>query len=134
MFEEKINAEMTGREEERKRISKDLHDELGATLTGVQMYLQGVNGNSAHDNSIVAKAHSSVTNCLNLIKQIINDLYPISLDNYGLISCLNEFIEEINQTEKIKIIQDSKFKDSSTFRVCQGSIGSWDCGIGMCLF
>ena len=111
LFEEKLNAEMTGREEERKRISKDLHDELGATLTGVQMYLQGVNGNSALDNRIVGKAHSGVTNCLNLIKQIMNDLYPISLDNYGLISCLNEFIEEINQTEKINIIFTNTVED-----------------------
>ena len=111
LFEEKLNAEMTGREEERKRISKDLHDELGATLTGVQMYLQGVNGNSALDNSIVGKAHSGVTNCLNLIKQIMNDLYPISLDNYGLLSCLNELIEEINQTAKINIIFTNTVED-----------------------
>ena len=104
LFEEKLNAEMTGREKERKRISKDLHDELGATLSGAKMFLQGVQGNSPHDKKIISKAHSSITNCLDLIKQIINDLYPISLDNYGLLSCLNEFIEEINQTEKINII------------------------------
>ena len=111
LFEEKINAEMTGREEERKRISKDLHDELGATLTGAKMYLEGFHGNSEQDILSVSKAHAGISQCLELIKQIMNDLYPISLDNYGLISCLNEFIEEINQTERINIIFSNTVED-----------------------
>ena len=41
----------------------------------------------------------------------MNDLYPISLDNYGLLSCLNEFIEEINQTAKINIIFTNTVED-----------------------
>jgi signal transduction histidine kinase len=104
LFEEKINAEMTGREEERKRISKDLHDELGATITGAKMYLESFQGNSEHDKLSVFRAHAGISKCLDLIKQIMNDLYPVSLDNYGLVSCLNEFIEEINLTDKINII------------------------------
>lgn len=115
LFEENLNAEMSGREEERRRISKDLHDELGATLSGAQMYLQTVQGNSTQDNEKVSKAHASITKSLELINQIMNDLYPISLDHYGLLACLNEFIEEINQTEKISIyftntVQDFELK------------------------
>lgn len=111
LYEEKLNAEMTGREEERKRISKDLHDELGATITGAKMYLEGFQGNSEQEKLSVSKAHASISKCLDLIKQIMNDLYPISLDNYGLISCLNELIEEINQTERINIIFSNTVED-----------------------
>ena len=111
LFEENLNAEMSGREEERRRISKDLHDELGATLSGAQMYLQTVQGNSTQDNEKVSKAHATITKSLELIKQIMNDLYPISLDHYGLLSCLNEFIEDINQTEKISIFFTNTVQD-----------------------
>lgn len=104
LFEEKLNAEMTGREEERKRISKDLHDELGATLTGAKMYLESFQGNSDKDKLNVSRANAGLSKCIDLIKQIMNDLYPNSLDNYGLISCINEYIEEINQLERIHII------------------------------
>jgi signal transduction histidine kinase len=104
LFEEKISAEMTGREEERKRISKDLHDELASTLTGANMYLQVVKGETDHDKHIISKIQSSLALSLEQIKQIMNDLYPVSLDNYGLVACLNEFIEEINQLNAINII------------------------------
>lgn len=111
LFEENLNAEMSGREEERRRISKDLHDELGATLSGAQMYLQTVQGNSTQDNEKVSKAHATITKSLDLIKQIMNDLYPISLDHYGLLSSLNEFIEEINHTESINILFTNTVQD-----------------------
>lgn len=104
LYSEKLSAEMSGRELERKRISKDLHDELGSTLTGANMYLQVLNGDVDHDKQVISKVQSSVSRSLEQIKQIMNDLYPVSLDNYGLVACLNEFIEEINQLNAINII------------------------------
>jgi signal transduction histidine kinase len=104
LYTEKLSAEMTGREEERKRISKDLHDELGSTLIGANMYLQVLNGDVDHDKQIISKVKSSISRSLEQIKQIINDLYPISLENYGLISSLNEFIDEMNQLSRVNII------------------------------
>ena len=104
LYTEKLSAEMRGREQERKRISKDLHDELGSTLTGANLYLQVMNGDLEHDKQIISKIQSSVYRSLEQIKQIMNDLYPISLENYGLTSCINEFIEEMNQLNAINII------------------------------
>jgi signal transduction histidine kinase len=104
LFEEKIKAEMVGREEERKRISQDLHDELGATITGAKMYLQSLEDNSDLDTIKITKAHASVSQCMIQVRQIMNDLYPISLDNFGFVTCLTELISDINQTNKLNII------------------------------
>ena len=95
---------MVGREEERKRISQDLHDELGATITGAKMYLQSLEGNSDLDTIKITKAHASVSQCMIQVRQIMNDLYPISLDNFGFVTCLTELISDINQTNKLNII------------------------------
>ncbi len=99
-----IRAEMNGREEERKRISKDLHDDLGATLSAVKMYLQGINL-SQEDNTIyLTKATKGMTEGLSMIRYIINDLYPVTLENFGLESSLEELIEQINYSNQIRII------------------------------
>jgi signal transduction histidine kinase len=114
LFEEKLSAEMTGREEERKRISKDLHDELASTLTGANMYLQVVKGETDHDMQIISKIQSSLALSLEQIKQIMNDLYPVSLDNYGLVVCLNEYIEEMNLLCALNIIFTNNVENIET--------------------
>jgi signal transduction histidine kinase len=114
LYTEKLSAEMTGREEERKRISKDLHDELASTLTGANMYLQVVKGETDHDKQIISKIQSSLALSLEQIKQIMNDLYPVSLDNYGLVVCLNEFIGEMNQLGALNIIFTNNVENIET--------------------
>ncbi len=111
LYGEKIKAEMIGREEERKRISNDLHDELSSTISGAKMYLDGIQGKSETDNISISKAHSSVSKCLDVVRQIINDLYPSTLDNYGFVSTFLEFIGEMNRTDRITIIFSNKIVD-----------------------
>lgn len=111
LYEEKINAEMIGREEERKRISKDLHDELGANLTGALMYLQSIQGHSDRDKDIISNIRDNISSSLQLIREIMNDLHPISLDHYGLNSCLTEFIDEMNQMNNINVIYTNSVDD-----------------------
>lgn len=114
LYSEKLSAEMSGRELERKRISKDLHDELASTLTGANMYLQVVKGETDHDKHIISKIQSSLALSLEQIKQIMNDLYPVSLDNYGLVVCLNEFIEEMNLLGALNIIFTNNVENIET--------------------
>jgi len=114
LFKENKVAEINGREIERKRISNDLHDELASTLTGANMYLQVVKGETDHDKQIISKIQSSLALSLEQIKQIMNDLYPVSLDNYGLVVCLNEFIEEMNQLGALNIIFTNNVENIET--------------------
>ncbi len=114
LFKENKVAEINGREIERKRISNDLHDELASTLTGANMYLQVVRGETDHDKQIISKIQSSLALSLEQIKQIMNDLYPVSLDNYGLVVCLNEFIEEMNQLGALNIIFTNNVENIET--------------------
>ena len=101
LFIKSLHAEMQGRELERKRIAKDIHDDLGATLSSANMYLQAIEGVS--ENTHLNNAVKCITNGIESLRTIMNDLYPISLDKYGLLACLNEFTEEIHQTGKMKI-------------------------------
>lgn len=104
LYLENIKSEMNGRENERKRIAQDFHDDLGATLSAIKMYLQGITVTSEKENLLLEKATKNVTESISTISYIMNDLYPVSLDKYGFESSLKELFDQINSAEQIRII------------------------------
>jgi signal transduction histidine kinase len=95
---------MNGREHERKRISQDFHDDLGATFSAIKMYLQGITITSEKENLLLEKATKNVSDSITTIRSIMNDLYPVSLDKFGFEASLKELIDQINSAEQIRII------------------------------
>jgi two-component system sensor histidine kinase UhpB len=63
-------------EEERKRIARELHDEVGQVLTGVMLQLDD------------ADAREAVRQSLDDVRRIARELRPETLDDLGLLSAL----------------------------------------------
>jgi two-component system, NarL family, sensor histidine kinase UhpB len=63
-------------EEERKRIARELHDEVGQVLTGVMLQLED------------ADAREAVRHSLEDVRRIARELRPETLDDLGLLSAL----------------------------------------------
>jgi two-component system, NarL family, sensor histidine kinase UhpB len=63
-------------EEERKRIARELHDEVGQVLTGVMLQLDD------------ADAREAVRHSLEEVRRIARELRPEMLDDLGLLSAL----------------------------------------------
>jgi signal transduction histidine kinase len=87
------------REEEKSRIARDLHDELGQLLTGVKMDLRWVErrigelAGSAHVNAIldhVVGASELVDQTVTSVQRIAADLRPSALDRLGLGAALRD--------------------------------------------
>lgn len=93
LFIEKMTAEYNSREEERQRISKDLHDEFGALLCSTKIYLSTINS-SKIDQEIILKSISSISNGLDILHRITNNLYPSVLNNNNLNDALLYLIHE----------------------------------------
>src|ERR1700760_3022822 len=55
MQRERIFAEITIRENERKRIAGDLHDSLGPLLSAVQLHISSVDVGDAADREVLEK-------------------------------------------------------------------------------
>jgi signal transduction histidine kinase len=51
--QEKIKAEITTLENERKRIAADLHDEVGPLLSAVKLQINNIEGVGEEDNELV---------------------------------------------------------------------------------
>jgi signal transduction histidine kinase len=86
------------REEERARISREVHDELGQLLTGVKMQLRLIENNlSDRDerslNPVIddlVEASEMIDETIKSVQRISSDLRPRMLDDLGLAAALGE--------------------------------------------
>lgn len=85
-------------EDERKRIARDLHDELGQALSGMQFCLTTMrNKMQGLDNPLdgaCTKMASEVERMGVSIHRIANDLRPATLDHLGLVPAIQAFIAD----------------------------------------
>jgi len=123
LFLEKLNAEYLGRGEERRRISKDLHDEFGALLSTTKMYLSTLNKDN-FDSDTLEKTITAVSEGLNTLHKITNDIYPSALNKNNLNNAIKDMIYEnfsrveIKTTTNIDDIEiDSLFDQKSKAQI-----------------
>lgn len=94
-------------EEERKEISRELHDEVVQTLVGINVELSAL-GQSASQGSRSLKskiAHTQrlVENSVNAVHRFARELRPAVLDDLGLIPALHAYSKNVAARKKIRI-------------------------------
>lgn len=92
-------------ETERSRISKELHDGIGQTLSFLSLKLDSLRNNSGEENEkrkILEELNLSINNAVMELKNISYDLKPRMLEIYGLIPTLRLLVEQISSAENIK--------------------------------
>ena len=77
------------REEERRRLRRDLHDGLGPVLAGMTMQIGANRARQPDDDAPIAKVLSrleeQLQGCVLEIRRLIDDLRPPALDDIGLV-------------------------------------------------
>ncbi len=92
-------------ESERRIIARELHDEIGQTLTAIKINLQAVNKvtRSSKLKSHLVDSVELVEHSLQLVRNLSLDLRPSMLDDLGLMPTLGWYINKQAQRSGIKI-------------------------------
>lgn len=98
---------ISAQEEERREISRELHDDIAQTLTGINVRLinlkreailntKGLKGKISHAQRLVEKS-------VQIVQRFARELRPALLDDLGLIPALNSYINGLMQRTKLTI-------------------------------
>ena len=98
---------LSAQENERKRISRELHDVIAQTLTGINIRLatlkkeallstKGLDRNIARTQRLVEKS-------VDIVHQFARELRPAVLDDLGLIPALHSFVKLFSQRTRIHV-------------------------------
>jgi len=90
------------REEERRRIAREVHDELGGMLTSIKMDLSLLAGPDEEREPILARAGGLVDQTITLIRRIASDLRPQLLDDLGLAAALEWLVSEFGKRTGVR--------------------------------
>lgn len=96
--EKGLNAVITAQEEERKRISKDLHDGIGQQLSGLKMAFQKMQRNWSFNNPEEREELNRLTEILSEsadeVRSISHQMMPKSLTELGIVSALEDLLSK----------------------------------------
>jgi signal transduction histidine kinase len=130
---------LSSAEEERKRISHDLHDQCGQTLTAIQFGMDALRksmpGHLLQQKEDIRDIVKSISQLGNEIREITYQLRPAMLDEMGLVSALRSLVSEVSRQHPTLDINEEyavgklKMKlppniEVALYRTCQESLNN----------
>jgi signal transduction histidine kinase len=89
---------LRAQEEERKRISRELHDDIAQVLTAISFHLAVVKMEAASNGKglkeKIAHTQRLVEQSVNIVHQFAGQLRPAALDDLGLIPALHSYVKD----------------------------------------
>jgi signal transduction histidine kinase len=95
--EQLLNATLLSQEEERKRIGRDLHDDVGAALSNLKMII----AQSGENNT--RRQKPLIDNIISTVRNISHSLSPPGLDLFGLEFTLQEWFDSFNNGGSLQV-------------------------------
>ena len=98
---------LLAQEEERKRISRELHDEIAQTLTGINVRLAALKTEATRDTkglqNKISSAQRMVEKSVDIVHRFARELRPTALDDLGLIPALHTFAKGFAKQTGIRV-------------------------------
>jgi signal transduction histidine kinase len=111
------NYLQTVREEEKSKLARDIHDELGGILVSAKMDMAWVGsrlkGRDAEATAKLERALQALDDGVQIKRRIIEELRPTLLDNLGLSAALDWQVHEICDRAKLECSIATPADDSS---------------------
>lgn len=82
---------IAGQEEERKRLSRELHDGLGQMLTAIKLQVEGLEASQQLSNTVTLK--KLIAQTIQETRSISNNLMPTAFSDFGIVPALKGLTE-----------------------------------------
>lgn len=100
---------LEGQEEERKRISRDMHDGIGQLLSAMKFNLEGIQSvGTAFEKDKLKITKELLKNVIREVRRISFNLTPSALSDYGIVPVLNKFAREISKISDLEVTFENK--------------------------
>jgi len=125
---------LSAQEEERKKISRELHDVIAQTLTGINIRLAALKTEATISNkglqARITSTQRLVEHSVDIVHRFARELRPAVLDDLGLIPALHTFLKSLQEDTGIRatlsacaeVEQLSSDKRTILFRVAQEAL------------
>jgi two-component system, NarL family, sensor histidine kinase UhpB len=121
---------LAAQEAERRRIARELHDEVGQVLTGVVLELEHAAAHAdAQDAADLTAAREAVRGSLEEVRRIARELRPEVLDDLGLQSALRSLCTAAAAHENLRVERELELDEPVSpevelvvYRVAQESL------------
>jgi signal transduction histidine kinase len=90
-------------EDERKSISRELHDHLGQSLLAILLQVQAGRNHGELTDSLYEKVEKSIRDAIDEVRRLAWGMRPSILDDYGLNSALARHIDDVSRHSTVVI-------------------------------
>ncbi|NME70806.1 sensor histidine kinase [Flammeovirga aprica] len=100
---------LKGQEEERGRISKDIHDGIGQLLTALKFSLESFDGSSTKSSANkIKESRNLLKNIIREVRRVSFNLSPNTLGDYGINAVLTRFANETSRLSDVTVYFNNK--------------------------
>jgi len=104
---------LIGQENEKRRISREIHDGIGQAISTVRLHLDFTMG-KLQDASLIremSRISDLISEIASDLRNLSHDLMPSSLVDFGLITAITNLTRRVNQSQSIYIHLETDLAD-----------------------
>ena len=101
--QEIIKSIIEAQEKERRQLSVELHDNVNQMLASCKLMLEVAIENKTNAQVLTQKSYQSIQTVINEIRRISHHLNPSAITDVGLAEAIEQLIDKINISGRIKI-------------------------------
>jgi signal transduction histidine kinase len=105
----RLRTVIDGQDQERNRLSRELHDGIGQSLIAVKLQLENA---ETHNYSMMRAGIDSAKNMIDQtieeVRRVCNALLPAALDEFGIVSTLRTLSFELSTLAGFKVTFDNE--------------------------
>lgn len=124
-------------EQERERLSRDIHDDLGSGMAALKIDIAWMKNKLCDSDEIIQEKLSGMSmlidNAIGSVRRVISDLRPTMIDDLGLEAAIEWQLEEFGKRNEVRVELDcdcggirmlGKEREISVYRIVQESLNN----------